>query len=48
MRIIFLIIMCIQGLIHVLGFLKAFGIYEIKELKQPVSHFSENMSAWFF
>ncbi len=38
MRIVFLIIICIHGSIHMLGFVKAFGLYEIKELKQPVSH----------
>jgi hypothetical protein len=37
MKIIFLIIVFIHGLIHILGFVKAFGLSEIKELTLPIS-----------
>lgn len=36
-RIIFIIIIGIHGLIHLMGFLKAFNLAEIKELIQPIS-----------
>lgn len=37
MRILFLIIIVIHALIHILGFLKGFGLKEIKELTLPIS-----------
>jgi hypothetical protein len=37
MRIAFLIIILLHGLIHLLGFLKGFGLKEIKELTLPIS-----------
>jgi hypothetical protein len=37
MRIAFLVIVFIHGLIHLLGFVKAFGFKEIKELTLPIS-----------
>jgi len=37
MRIAFLVIVFIHGLIHLLGFIKAFGFKEIKELTLPIS-----------
>lgn len=37
MKLALLIIVAIHGLIHILGFLKAFGISEIKELTLPIS-----------
>jgi hypothetical protein len=37
MRIAFLIIVFIHGLLHILGFLKGFGIKEVKELSLPIS-----------
>jgi len=37
MRIIFLIIVLLHGLIHLLGFVKAFGFKEVKELTLPIS-----------
>lgn len=37
MKIIFLIIVLIHGLIHVLGFVKGFEIKEVKELTLPIS-----------
>lgn len=37
MRIAFLVIVIIHGLIHLLGFVKAFGYREIKELSLPIS-----------
>ncbi|SMG09052.1 hypothetical protein SAMN05661096_00183 [Marivirga sericea] len=37
MRIAFLIIVFIHGLLHILGFLKGVGIYEVKELSLPIS-----------
>ncbi|MFO8054300.1 MAG: DUF6544 family protein [Bacteroidales bacterium] len=37
MRIAFLIIIILHGLIHVLGFVKGFGLKEIKELTLPIS-----------
>ncbi len=40
MRIVFLIIVLLHGFIHSLGFVKAFGINEVKELTIPVSKFS--------
>lgn len=36
-RIVFIIILAIHGLIHVLGFLKAFNYADIKELTLPIS-----------
>lgn len=39
MRVFFLILVVAHGLIHILGFLKAFGFAEIKELTLPVSKF---------
>lgn len=38
MKWIFLIIVCVHALIHSLGFVKSFGLAEIKELKLPISH----------
>jgi len=37
MRIIFLIVVLLHGLIHLLGFVKAFGFKEVKELTLPIS-----------
>ncbi|HSQ47504.1 MAG TPA: DUF6544 family protein [Lutibacter sp.] len=37
MRIVFLITVIIHGLIHILGFLKSFGVSEIKELTSHIS-----------
>lgn len=37
MRIAFLVIVFVHGLIHLLGFVKGFGIREIKELTLPIS-----------
>ncbi|NOX87899.1 MAG: hypothetical protein GXO77_02655 [Calditrichaeota bacterium] len=37
MKIVFVIIIAFHGLIHLLGFVKAFELSEIKELTQPVS-----------
>ncbi|MDR9419134.1 hypothetical protein [Gracilimonas sp.] len=37
MKIAFAILILLHGLIHSLGFLKAFGIAEIEELKMPVT-----------
>lgn len=37
MKVIFLAIVCLHALIHLLGFIKAFNIREIKELTKPVS-----------
>lgn len=37
MRVVFLIVITIHGLIHLLGFVKAFGISDIKELTSPIS-----------
>lgn len=39
MKTLFLILVLIHGLIHTLGFLKAFGLSEIKELTLPISRF---------
>jgi hypothetical protein len=36
-RVIYLIIVILHGLIHLLGFLKAYGISEVKEMTLPVS-----------
>ncbi len=37
MRIVFLILLAVHGLIHMLGFVKAFKLSEVKELTLPVS-----------
>ena len=37
MRIPFLILVIVHGLIHLLGFAKAFGLSEVKQLTQPIS-----------
>lgn len=37
MRTIFLIIVLLHGLVHLLGFVKAFGFKEVKELTLPIS-----------
>lgn len=37
MKILFLILVLLHGLIHLLGFVKAFGFKEIKELSLPIS-----------
>lgn len=37
MKWIFLIIVLLHGLIHLLGFVKGFGISEVKELTLPIS-----------
>ncbi len=37
MRIVFFIIVLLHGLIHLLGFVKGFGLKEIKELTLPIS-----------
>jgi hypothetical protein len=37
MRIVFLIFILLHGLIHLLGFVKAFGFNEVKELTTPIS-----------
>jgi hypothetical protein len=37
MRIIFLILVIVHGLIHLLGFVKAFGLSNIEALTQPIS-----------
>jgi hypothetical protein len=37
MRILFVVIVIIHGLIHVLGFVKGFGLKEVKELSLPIS-----------
>ena len=37
MRIVFLIIVLLHGLIHLLGFVKGFGFKEVKELTLPIS-----------
>jgi lipoprotein signal peptidase len=39
MKFFFLILVMVHGLIHILGFLKAFGFAEIKDLTLPVSKF---------
>jgi len=39
MKVFFLILVVVHGLIHILGFLKAFGFAEIKDLTLPVSKF---------
>lgn len=40
MKIIFFVILFFHGLIHLLGFAKAFNLKEIKELTLPISQFS--------
>mgnify|MGYP003677477821 CR=1 FL=1 len=37
MRIVFLVLILIHGLIHLLGFAKGFGLKEVKELTLPIS-----------
>lgn len=37
MKIVFLIVVILHGLIHLLGFIKAYGIKEVKELTLPIS-----------
>jgi hypothetical protein len=37
MRIAFLVTVLLHGLIHLLGFVKGFGLKEVKELTQPIS-----------
>jgi hypothetical protein len=37
MRFLFIVIVFLHGLIHLLGFVKAFGLMEIKELASPIS-----------
>lgn len=37
MRLVFLLIVLFHGLIHLLGFVKGFGLMEVKELKLPIS-----------
>lgn len=37
MRTVFLIIVFLHGLIHLPGFVKAFGFHEVKELTLPIS-----------
>ncbi len=37
MRIAFLVLLIVHGLIHLLGFVKAFGLSEVKELTQSIS-----------
>ncbi|MBL0237643.1 MAG: hypothetical protein IPQ02_13775 [Saprospiraceae bacterium] len=37
LRIIFPILICIHASIHLLGFVKAFGISEVKQLTQAIS-----------
>ena len=37
MRIMFLMIVLLHGLIHLLGFIKGFGFKEVKELTLPIS-----------
>jgi hypothetical protein len=44
MRIAFLVIVFIHGLIHLFGFVKAFGFKEIKELTLPIS---KPMGLWW-
>ena len=36
-RILFLILLAVHGLIHLLGFAKAFGLAELPQLVQPIS-----------
>jgi prepilin signal peptidase PulO-like enzyme (type II secretory pathway) len=37
MTVVFAIVLVVHGLIHVLGFVKAFGLAELRQLTQPVS-----------
>lgn len=37
MRAFFLVVVVLHALIHILGFVKAFGIREIEELTLPIS-----------
>lgn len=37
MKSVYLILVILHGFIHLLGFLKGFGIKEVKELTQPIS-----------
>jgi prepilin signal peptidase PulO-like enzyme (type II secretory pathway) len=37
MTVVFAIVLVVHGLIHVLGFVKAFGLAELPQLTQPVS-----------
>jgi Flp pilus assembly protein protease CpaA len=37
MRIAFFLLLIVHGLIHLMGFVKAFGLSEMKELTQPIS-----------
>jgi len=46
MSVAFLIVIIIHGLIHLLGFAKAFGFSDVKQLTQPVSKIFG--IAWFF
>ncbi len=36
-RIVFLVILSLHGLIHLLGFAKAFGLAQLPQLRQPIS-----------
>ncbi len=37
LRIIFLVVLCLHGVLHVLGFAKAFGLAVLPQLTQPIS-----------
>jgi len=37
LRIIFLVVLCLHGMIHLLGFAKAFGLALLPQLTQPIS-----------
>jgi hypothetical protein len=39
MRVLFAIIVVVHGLLHVLGFAKAFGLAELPQLTRPISQF---------
>ena len=37
MTVVFAVVLVVHGLIHVLGFVKAFGLADLPQLTQPVS-----------
>ena len=39
MTVVFAVVLVVHGLIHLLGFAKAFGLAELPQLTQPVSPF---------
>jgi len=38
LRIVFLLVLCLHGVIHLLGFMKAFGLAKLPQLTQTISH----------